>query len=125
MSQGSLSNPRDWRRHRNRRDSGCPLLRARQRFERTNEAARREHPDLIVYDIMMPRVDGLALLAALRADTVTPTRNWLDMYVQPEDRVRRLGDSYGWISSRAVPIKDAHGRIVEWARPSNGATVQR
>ncbi|HJS91405.1 MAG TPA: ATP-binding protein [Steroidobacteraceae bacterium] len=32
------------------------------------EAARREPPDLLLSDIMMPRIDGLALLRSLRAD---------------------------------------------------------
>ena len=32
------------------------------------EAARREAPDLIVSDVMMPRMDGFALLRILRAD---------------------------------------------------------
>jgi CheY-like chemotaxis protein len=32
------------------------------------EAARRRKPDLILSDIMMPRFDGIGLIAALRAE---------------------------------------------------------
>jgi len=31
-------------------------------------AARAEHPDIVVCDVMMPNVDGLAMAAALKAD---------------------------------------------------------
>jgi PAS domain S-box-containing protein len=35
------------------------------------EAARRQSPDLVVSDVMMPRLDGLQLVAALRGDSRT------------------------------------------------------
>ncbi len=37
------------------------------------ESARSSHPDLVLTDVMMPRLDGFGLLAALRADPSTST----------------------------------------------------
>ncbi len=37
------------------------------------EEARRIHPDLILCDVMMPRLDGYGVLAGLRAEPQTAT----------------------------------------------------
>lgn len=70
------------------------------------------------------------------ADTDTPNRTWLERYIHPDDqsevvaviqravreksvfesehRVRRVDGSLGWTFSRAVPMLDPKGRIIEW-----------
>jgi signal transduction histidine kinase len=68
--------------------------------------------------------------------TQKPTRRWLEQYIPPEDqrlvrdaiqsalsdkrtfelehRVLKSDSSHGWVISRAVPLCDAEGEIVEW-----------
>ena len=81
----------------------------------------------------MRALDGRGLIA----DTNSPRRDWLNEYIVTEDqpqaswrrfkraidtkgifelehRVRRLDGTLGWTLSRAVPILDKHGEIVEW-----------
>ncbi|MDY9927248.1 PAS domain S-box protein [Methanosarcina sp.] len=70
------------------------------------------------------------------ANTERPNRNWLQEYIHPEDqphvtaiineaiqtkgvfelehRVWRADGSLGWTFSRAVPLIDSNGEIVEW-----------
>jgi DNA-binding response OmpR family regulator len=50
--------------------SGFTVVRARD-GEQALEAARREVPDLIVLDVMMPKMDGYEVTRALRADEST------------------------------------------------------
>ena len=70
------------------------------------------------------------------ADTDDPSRSWLDRYIHPDDqsqvmaviheavrtksvfqlehRVRRVDGSWGWTFSRAVPLLDGKGNVLEW-----------
>ncbi|HKE25199.1 MAG TPA: PAS domain-containing protein [Bryobacteraceae bacterium] len=69
-------------------------------------------------------------------DTEEPSGTWLQKYIHPDDqphvmasigeairtkstfelehRIRRVDGSLGWTFSRAVPIQNANGEIVEW-----------
>ena len=81
------------------------------------------------------------------ADTETPRRGWLQEYVHPDDqprvleaiaeavrtgtsfklehRVLRLDGTIGWTSSRAVPVRDDSGAIVEWFGAASDITPRR
>lgn len=80
----------------------------------------------------MRRLEGKAFIA----DTVDPNRSWLEIYIHPDDRQRvlsaiheaireksifelehrviRVDATLGWTFSRAIPIRDERGEIVEW-----------
>ena len=81
------------------------------------------------------------------ADTSDPSRTWLDKYIpwdeqprlqaaieeairtqcvfQLEHRVRRVDGGTGWVFSRAVPLKDQEGNIVEWFGAASDVTERR
>jgi signal transduction histidine kinase/HAMP domain-containing protein len=81
------------------------------------------------------------------ADTEKPNRNWLNEYIHPDDqkmvleaiaesvrtgsvfemehRVRRADGTLGWTFSRAVPLRNAAGEIVEWFGAANNITDRR
>jgi signal transduction histidine kinase len=80
-------------------------------------------------------------------DTENPSRTWLEQYIHPDDqsrvtsviqeairnqstfelehRVRRVDGSVGWTFSRAIPLRDAQGKIVEWFGTASDITVRR
>jgi PAS domain S-box-containing protein len=81
------------------------------------------------------------------ADTLDPSRTWLERYVFPEDqqhllaaireavrakstfqlehRVWRVDGSIGWTLSRAVPLLDARGEILEWFGAASDVTERK
>jgi signal transduction histidine kinase len=80
-------------------------------------------------------------------DISTPSANWLDVYIHPEDqpqvtaaiskavrskslfelehRVKRVDGSLGWTLSRAVPLLDDQGNVVEWFGAARDVTARR
>ena len=81
------------------------------------------------------------------ANTEKPNRNWLQEYIHPDDqphvnavigdairaksmfelehRVRRADGSIGWTHSRAVPLMDKNGEIVEWFGTASDITERK
>ncbi len=81
------------------------------------------------------------------ADTLEPSRNWLQTYIPADDhahvqawidqavqhrsvfelehRVLRVDGTEGWISSRAIPIADAAGTIIEWFGAATDVTQRK
>jgi PAS domain S-box-containing protein len=91
----------------------------------------------------MRQLDGRGFLA----DTGKPRKDWLNEYIdvadQPlvlktireavrtksmfelEHRVRRTDGSLGWTYTRAIPLLDANGAIVEWFGAASDVTVRK
>jgi len=85
--------------------------------------------------------------AGFLADTPKPSVSWLNLYIEPADRpkvlaairdaaqrkgtfelehrVRRSDGRIGWTLSRAVPIFDRQGEIVEWFGAASDITDRR
>src|SRR6185295_194614 len=81
------------------------------------------------------------------ADTTDPSRSWLEKYIHPDDqplvletirqairtksvfqlehRVIRVDGTLGWTFSRAIPMLDDYGNIVEWFGAASDVTPRR
>jgi PAS domain S-box-containing protein len=81
------------------------------------------------------------------ADTETPSSNWLDAYIHPDDRqlvmsvineairtrgtfelehrVRRVDGTFGWTLSRAIAVSNAAGDVVEWFGAASDVTERK
>ena len=90
----------------------------------------------------MRRLDGAGFLT----DTDEPTTNWVDTYIPPDEQPRvrdaierairdkgafelehralRVDGSVGWTHSRAIPLLDGAGEIVEWFGAASDVTAR-
>jgi DNA-binding NarL/FixJ family response regulator len=59
------------------------------------EVAKKEKPDLILCDVMMPELDGYGVIAALRADTETVTIPFIFLTAKGEKPDIRAGMNLG------------------------------
>jgi PAS domain S-box-containing protein len=113
--------------------------RLRAFVEATSDAIYRMNPDWSE----LLHLDGGTFLA--HASSVTP--EWMDLYLHPEDRaqvqaaidaavvtrtplelehrVRQADGSIGWVASRAVPLTDEAGNILEWFGAASDVTERR
>ena len=59
------------------------------------EAARKHLPDLILCDVMMPELDGHAVVQALRAETATATTPFIFLTARSDKADIRMGMNFG------------------------------
>jgi len=59
------------------------------------EKARAEHPDIVVLDIMMPRMSGLDVAKALKADPETASIPVVLLSAKAQEADLRAGDESG------------------------------
>ncbi len=91
----------------------------------------------------MRELDGRGFIA----DTGKPRKDWLNEYIHPDDqplvlrtireavrtkstfqlehRVRRMDGTLGWTNSRAVPLLNVNGEILEWFGAASDVTARK
>jgi PAS domain S-box-containing protein len=91
----------------------------------------------------MRRLNGRGFIA----DTERPSEGWLTKYIHPDDqphvwlaiakaidtksvfdlehRIKRTDGTLGWTHSRAIPLLDAKGDIVEWFGAASDITLRK
>src|SRR6478735_9070698 len=71
------------------------------------EVARREKPDVILCDVMMPELDGYGVIAALRADPATLTIPFIFLTAKGEKPDIRTGMNLGADDYLTKPVAKA------------------
>src|SRR5437773_10095444 len=72
------------------------------------EMARREKPDLILCDVMMPELDGYGVLRALQADARLALIPFIFLTAKGEKHDHRSGMNLGADDYLAKPVANSH-----------------
>jgi DNA-binding response OmpR family regulator len=87
------------------------------------EAARRERPDLVLLDMLMPRLSGLEVLRALRADPAMADVPVLILSNSSREQdvaeVTRLGIIGYWVKSN-LSLRELGDRVVSFFEGEGG-----
>jgi DNA-binding response OmpR family regulator len=88
--------------------------------------AMREHPDLIVLDVMMPKISGFDVLDILRSTPETKTTKVIMMTALSQEADRQRGESLGvnkYLIKSQVTLEDVMS-AVKGVLGENGAAPQ-
>lgn len=141
LSEGSSISPSNSAPKRNDHHEALKRSEARLRAlaSAISDVTYRMSPDWT----QLYQLDGSSFLA----DTGEPIDNWLEMYIHPDDRdhvrqaiqeaahnksvfqlehrILKTDGAVGWISSRAIPILNEQGEIVEWLGAASDITERK
>jgi DNA-binding response OmpR family regulator len=90
------------------------------------EAARREHPDLVILDVMLPEIDGLEVCRRLRAQSDVPII-MLTARGEVDDRVAGLDNGADDYLPKPFMFKELLARVraqLRRSRPGAGRTLR-
>jgi two-component system cell cycle response regulator DivK len=82
------------------------------------ELARARNPDLILMDIMMPKMDGIEATRILKADTATKNIPIIALtsYAMKGDRERTLEAGCDWYIAKPVDIQELLKAVEHFCR---------
>jgi CheY-like chemotaxis protein len=75
--------------------------------------ARAHRPDLVLMDVQLPGMDGLAALARLRADAVTAALRVVAVtaFAMKDDRARFLAAGFDGYLEKPISVREFHGQV--------------
>lgn len=109
----------------NLRGAGCEVVAAANGLEAL-ECARRERPDLVLLDLMLPEMDGISVCEMLRRIPATATTPILMVSAWSTDQSRLVGLQAGATDYLTKPVspRELTARVKSLLASSRAATAE-